>query len=343
VRRRIDAAFHKPAAASPDADRVEPMLHGGNAVAGAGAVADDAIADAGDEPLPADTDVEAEALPETPTRAERNEVAPDADIECVVILRPQQPVPTAALGVALSAKLAKPVRWLGRRGPMLPWQSVDAATSGPWAELAACLLLANRAGAATREEIDAFVRSISQVATGLPAAYTLPDVSAEAARAAALDRFCADLDVQIGLTILKGEVGQIAGTRLRGVAEAAGFSLTPAGQFDYVDETGSTLYSLQNHKQEPFTVESLRALATPGVVFLLDVPRVADPVRVFDQMRLAAKRITQTLEGVLVDDNRRVLTDASLAAIRGQVQATAAALREAHIDPGGPRALRLFG
>src|SRR5262252_2230864 len=99
------------------------------------------------------------------------------------------------------------------------------------------------------------------------------------------------------------------------------------------NETGATLFGLQNYKQEPFTAESLRALATPGVVFVLDVPRVADPVRAFDQMRLTAKRMTQTLEGTLVDDNRRALTDASLAAIRGQVQATAAALREAHIEP----------
>jgi FtsZ-interacting cell division protein ZipA len=64
---------------------------------------------------------------------------------------------------------------------------------------------------------------------------------------------------------------------------------------------------------------------------------------VFDQMRLAAKRLAKTLEAVLVDDNRRPLDDASLTAIRTQVQATAAALREANIDPGSPRALRLFG
>jgi hypothetical protein len=53
--------------------------------------------------------------------------------------------------------------------------------------------------------------------------------------------------------------------------------------------------------------------------------------------------MTQTLEGVLVDDNRRPLNDASLAAIRTQVQTTAAALTEANIDPGGARAVRLFG
>ena len=65
------------------------------------------------------------------------------------------------------------------------------------------------------------------------------------------------------------------------------------------------LYSLQNYRSEPFTADTLRLTSTPGAVFLLDVPRVADPVRVFDQMKLAAKRMTQTLDAALVDDNRR--------------------------------------
>ena len=195
-----------------------------------------------------------------------------------------------------------------------------------------------------RPDIEQFLRLGAQVGSEMAAKCDVPDAEDAAHRAEELDSFCADLDVQIGLTIVKGDLGQIAGTRLRGVAEASGFRLTPAGHFDYVqDETGKTLYSLQNFKQEPFTVEGLRTLSIPGVVFLLDVPRVAEPVRVFDQMRLVAKRMTQTFEGVLVDDNRRPLNDASLAAIREQVQATAEALRAAHIDPGGPRAMRLFG
>ena len=78
----------------------------------------------------------------------------------------------------------------------------------------------------------------------------------------------------------------------------------PAGHFDYCKKRPARRFiPSQNYKQEPFSVESLRTLSIPGIVFLLDVPRVADPVRVFDQMRLTAKRMTQTLEGVLVDDN----------------------------------------
>ncbi len=348
VRRRIDAAFRKPADTGPGEDRVEPMLGGNQTADDAGAMVDATDIDAGanqDEASPlADAPAAFDAARAAPSRTERGTLAPDPDIECVVMMRPAQAVPTAAFAGAFSAMSTRPVRWLGRRGPGLPWQELDATVSGPWQEIAACMLIANRAGAATRSDIDNFLRLAAQTAAGLPATCELPDAIAESARAEALDRFCADLDVQIGLTILKSDAGQIAGTRLRGVAEAAGFRLTPAGQFEYVqDETGAMLYALQNYKQEPFTVEGLRVLATPGIVLLLDVPRVADPVRVFDQMRMVAKRMTQTLEGVLVDDNRRPLNDTSLAAIRTQVQSTAGALGEANIDPGGPRAVRLFG
>ncbi len=103
------------------------------------------------------------------------------------------------------------------------------------------------------------------------------------------------------------------------------------------------LYTLQNVRNEPFTVETLRTSSTNGVVLVLDVPRVPDPLRAFDQMKLAAKRIAHTLDGELVDDNRRPLDDAALAAIRQQVQIAADALKACHIDPGSPRAQALFG
>src|SRR5450755_375432 len=348
VRRRIDAAFRKPGSTASDADRVEPMYNSNEDAVDAYGTVDtaDAAADGGADAAaePADMQAAMETVRAAPSRVERSAIAPDPDIECVVMLRPAQSVPTAALAGALSMPASRPVRWLGRRGPGLPWQVLDMTMSGPWQEIAACMLIANRSGAATRADAETFLRSAEQVAAGLPAACELPDALAEAARAEALDRFCADLDVQIGLTILKSDEGQIAGTRLRGVAEASGFRINAAGHFEYSqEETGAPLYTLQNYKQEPFSIESLRRTTTPGVVFLLDVPRVADPVRVFDQMRMVAKRMTQTLEGVLVDDNRRPITDTSLAGIRAQVQVTANALRDANIDPGGPRALRLFG
>jgi FtsZ-interacting cell division protein ZipA len=205
------------------------------------------------------------------------------------------------------------------------------------------MLLADRNGAASRAQLDTFVRIVGDIAPTLPAAFAPPQLAQELARAESLDRLCAELDIQIGLTVQMPEPASIAGTRLRGVAEAAGFRLAPGGRFELVHEdTGAVLYTLQNLRPDPFSPEMLRLTATNGVVFLLDVPRLADPVRVFDQMKLAARRMAATLGAEVVDDHRRLLDDAALATIREQVEAAAEALRAVHIEPGSARALALF-
>ena len=297
-------------------------------------------------PAPEPVAAAAAAMPPSAPRSAGGDrfLQPDPDIECVVTLQPARPVGAGALAAGLHARVGKPLRWFGRSTPGAPWQRLKSDTAGEFIELAACLLLADRAGAATRPLIDRFLRLVSELAAALPAAFVAPDAQQEVGRGEALDRVCGDLDVQIGLTLLKPGPAAIPGTRLRGVAEAAGFHLADSGRFECVQEdTGAVLYSLQNYRSEPFTVDNLRLTSTPGAVFLLDVPRVVDPVRVFDQMKLAAKRMTQTLDATLVDDNRRPLNDAALAAIRQQVQTTAAALKEIRVEPGSPRALALFG
>jgi FtsZ-interacting cell division protein ZipA len=373
VRRRIEETFGKPARAAAGeasagaSQRVEPTLAEVPAASvGPGISMSDppsGESDDGYEPplevqarLATDLAVDAPAdvpaplsTPAVPVvtkmaPADRNIAQPDPDIECVVTLQPARPVAAGALAGGLHARLGKPLRWFGRRNEGAQWQLLRSDTAGDFSEFAACLLLADRTGAASRPLLDGFVRLMGELARTLPAAYVAPETAAEAARAEALDRICADLDVQIGLTLLKTAPATIAGTRLRGVAEAAGFRLADSGTFEWAQEdTGSVLYALQNQRPEPFTAESLRAMATPGVVFLLDVPRVADPVRVFDQMKLVAKRMAQTLDATVVDDNRRPLDDAALNAIRDQIRATAGALREVNIEPGSPRALALFG
>ncbi len=376
IRRRISAAF-RPSDDSQHAtslgNRVEPTLRAAQDIADAeesarfvgteaGIDADDMprLASLPDEdstwsppvemvehdslqrdtaPLPA-----APASPRATGQADAGNPQPDRDIECIVVLQPATPLPAGALAAGLHARMGKRLRWFGRSAPGSPWTQLHSATPGEFVELAACLLLADRNGAASHAQLETFVRVMSELAPTLPAALSVPDVAAETDRAEALDRLCADVDVQIGLTVLKPEPVGIAGTRLRGVAEAAGFKLAAGGRFEWQqDDTGAVLYTLQNVRNEPFTVETLRASSTNGVVLVLDVPRVPDPLRAFDQMKLAAKRIAHTLDAELVDDNRRPLDDAALAAIRQQVQAAADALKACHIDPGSSRAQALFG
>ena len=373
VRRRIAEAFGGAtggagnAPAAPAGSRVEPTLRTDGESAGTrtGAVpayrppADDAGAPpfavpmdvvaprpADDAPPMAD---DAPLAAELPGAIARGGPAgslrePDPEIECVITLQPAKPVGVGALAAGLHARLGKRLRWFGRIQPEAPWQALAADTRGEFVEVAACLLLADRNGAASRAQIDTFVRVIGELAPLLPAAMSVPDPAAETGRAEALDRLCADVDVQIGLTVVKPDPASIPGTKLRGIAEAAGFRLATGGRFELLHEdTGAVLFTLQNLRNEPFTVDTLRLSATNGVVLVLDVPRVVDPPRTFDQMKLAARRLAQTLGAELVDDNRRLLDDTALAAIRKQVDAAAAALRECGIEPGSPRALALFG
>ncbi len=385
VRRRIDAAFRRPADGTPTGrtepgmPRIEPSLHAdadGPPESDDGASREgvpvlrpgDAPEDDGWKP-PVDyiahTDpdsqregAEADGTParDAAPKSERpasiaqtpgggdGQGRPDPDIECIVTLQPARPVGAGALAAGLHARVGKRLAWYGRAVPDGAWQRLASDSRGEFVELAACLLLVDRNGAASRPQLDTFVRVIGELAPLLPAAISVPDVGAEADRAEALDRLCADVDVQIGLTVVKADQDSIQGTRLRGVAEAAGFRLASGGRFELVaEDTGAVLYTLQNLRNEPFNVDTLRQSVTHGLVLVLDVPRVSDPARVFDQMKLAARRLAQQLGGELVDDNRRPLDDAALVAIRKQVNAAADALRASGIEPGSPRALELFG
>jgi hypothetical protein len=232
---------------------------------------------------------------------------PDPEIESVVALQPQVPVSANALAPGLHARLGKPLR------------------------------------SASSSQLEGFMRLLSDLAPTLPATFAAPSIDDEVARAEAPDRLFAELDMQIGITIQKTDGTPIAGTRLRGVAEAAGFRLAPNGRFEWVqEENGSVLYTLQNMSGEPFTLDGLRAASLNGIVFVLDVPCVNEPARAFDQMKMAAARLAHTVGGEMVDDNRRMLADDALAKIRAQVVAAAAALADVHIEPGSPRALKLF-
>jgi len=364
VRRKIEATFRKavdaPAGAAGSGQRLEPTLRKSSDAPPDATAAHrppseepasafqtpmeviehgDAVADVADEPA---------TVPGAIAHSVETEGSggrwPDPEIECIVTLQPAQPVAVGAFAAGLHARLGKRLRWFGRTAPGAPWQVLGTDTRGEFVELEACLLLADRNGAASRAQLDTFTRVMGDLAPHLPAAMSVPDVGAEAERAETLDRLCADVDVQVGLTVVISNAAGVPGTKLRGVAEAAGFRLSAGGKFEWLNEdTGAVQYSLQNLRNEPFTIDSLRLSATNGVVLVLDVPRVSDPPRTFDQMKLAAKRLALNLGGVVVDDNRRELDDAALAGIRKQVEAAASALRESGIEPGSPRALALFG
>jgi hypothetical protein len=373
MRRRVESQFtpHEDVLLGDDAKgaplRVEPSLrvtgldgdtvvgHGGAPAAGSASpaggdyVGDDAegasVAVAAAD-VPASRPAAAQALAGGAVAVAPAE-QPDADTELVVVFRLRAPMSSANFRADTRGEFGKALRWLGRRHTDEAWLPLhDDQQAFEIAEIAACLMLVDRDGPLSVAQLQTFLRMVVDRAGALPADVVLPKADEVLDKARALDRICADLDVQIGINLVKPEGAAqptIPGTRLRGVAEAAGFRLGNRGVFEYWSEdVDLPLFSLQSQRGESLSAESLRSLQPTGLTLLLDVPRTPDAVKAFDQMRAIAKRLAATLEAILVDDNRKPLSDAALGTIRSQVHETVAAMRASHIEPGSGRALRLF-
>ena len=192
----------------------------------------------------------------------------------------------------------------------------------------------------TEQELASFCQQVTRFAEEYNAAVSFPQRQQKLVAARELDRFCADVDVLIGINVVPRQA--IEGTRLRSFAESAGMQLEPDGAFHYLADSGNTLYSLMAADQMPFTLHTLLDNSFPALSLLFDVPRVAGGAEVFDRAIQFARQLAAEFDSQLVDDNRRVLTDVGLARIREQLQQIYGSMDDRGIAPGSVAALRLF-
>ncbi len=267
----------------------------------------------------------------------------DSVIDYVVDVYPPRPQDGADLHqqlLTLSAGWRKRVLAAGFDAASGDW--VDAGHGRDFPQLRFALQMLNRAGCVEHGQLTAFRDAVLAWAQGLQADAKCLDTSEAHAMALELDRFCADVDIAIGVNVVAAEATPFPGTQIRALAEAAGLKLEPDGVFYAHDEDGEVLYTLDNHEPTRFVPEQITTLHTSGVTFLLDVPRVRTATAAFDEMLESARTFAAALNGVLVDDNRAALSAAAIDKIRGQLRAIVAKMEASQIAPGSARALRLF-
>ena len=238
-------------------------------------------------------------------------------------------------------RLNKPVHWVGFNEKKREWQRLTPDAELELRRLRVGLQLVNRLGPVSEGDLVIFTNAMQALADELMAVADMPP-SNVLDQAAEIDRFCAAVDLEIGLNLVS-RGSAFPGTKIRALSEAAGMVLGADGLFTRYDDAGRAQFSLQNFESTPFSPDALRNLTTHGLTFLLDVPRVDHGERVFMQMTEVAKRFADTLQGALVDDNRQPLSDSQLDHIRrefiGKPQATMASFG---LAAGSPQALRLF-
>ncbi|MBA0915949.1 MAG: cell division protein ZipA C-terminal FtsZ-binding domain-containing protein [Nitrosospira sp.] len=239
----------------------------------------------------------------------------------------------------------KPVHWLGQRDSGASWEEITVEINeggGGYTKLKGCLQMVDRSGPVSEVNLSEFFDMVKNFSTHMNAIADLPDIRHAHAQAVALDQFCAEVDVMVSINIISKDGGAFTGTKIHALAEASGLKLETEGAFSYRDESGAVLFSLNNFDSAPFLPDNMRTFTTHGVTFLLDVPRVKNGERVFDQMMHLAGIFSTTLGGMLVDDNRISLTDSGIVKIKQHLGSMQDMMRARNILAGGEISLRLF-
>jgi hypothetical protein len=187
--------------------------------------------------------------------------------------------------------------------------------------------LSDRGGPLRADELEQFQQWVSETAARLGAMIDWSGMQSPLTRAAELDAFCAEVDVQIGVNLVG--VVPLPETKVRGLAEAAGFKREDDGVFRRRDEQGGE-------------VLALRQSAPVAISLLYDVPRVSREAAAFGMMMHCARTMAKSLDARIVDDNGRLLDDSMQGTILSSLGTIHARMEAADMPAGGALAQRVF-
>lgn len=311
---------------------------------------DDAAPVADSDSPPAEVADSAAAEPSRPapapeTNGQRADLKPesplDGEIEYIARLRYGQPmVLTFAALLDNLRRISKPIRLLGRRADG-DWEPVLAHASRTYDTVELGLLLADRSGPASEVQLDTFCRRLYEFAAEHGGAVSCQDKTAALERAKALDTFCAEVDMLIGLNVISESGLDFSSRVIQEQVAAAGLIQGADGRYGLRDETGQLVFTLAPHDEPPDTSEH-DGQGGVGLGLLFDVPRVAHGLEAFDRMARLGFDLAQRMDGQLVDDGGRRVSRESLAKDRKYLEAIYDHMVQRGIPAGGERALRLF-
>lgn len=308
-------------------------------------------------------------LPETDEPRLRIEVEPVAEAPAVRPMAPQTPTPASAAAPApydelieyrvrlggdgvlanafadafnRSRALGKAVRWAGLPVGATQWEELQPWRDVHYQQVLVTMQLADRNGAVELEQLSALCELLKATAQVHGLRVACDDTAEALERAQAIDHFCVDVDVLIGLNVMARGEGAVNLARIVGEAIGNGMVLGADGVFQLIDSRGEPLYTLCNHDAEPFSEVVEEGQTSQGVTLQFDVPRVPDGLKVFDGMVAFGRKLANEVGGILVDDNLRPLTDSGIEKIRSQLAQIYERMEARGVPSGSRRALRLF-
>ncbi len=231
-------------------------------------------------------------------------------------------------------EIHKPITWVAYDSSMEEWRFIYKGVSDfPIEHLRVNLQLCNRSGAATPEDMDAFEDFLEALALKWKAEWDVSDAPVEEI-AHSMDRFCAEVDLEIIIRVLSEK--SFNRDTLRSWAEGQGMEYqNQTGDYVLFHSGGGLCYRVEIAAQAGESIKSVN--------FVLDVPCTAHGDEVFNVMVKDAQSFAAQVEGTLVDDKNTPLLPMQLENIAAQfVALPQGKMAEIGIPAGSPQALRLF-
>lgn len=265
-----------------------------------------------------------------PARPQRPDWVEDPLLDCVLELRCAH----AADGVAV-IDAASPLLRLdcGLPVSVVAW---DARTEqwvvpdrfGFYSELLAAIQIATRQRVLGDIEASKFIAAVQQAAVTLDADFDPPELPRLRQRAAQLRQTIERFDVQIGLTLEPGE-GAWNPLQVQKAAQAARLDADGAQHWRRRGDGGEPMFALRLTPQHKLQLE-------------LDVPLAPPATQPLQAMFTTASELAALLNARVVDDHGRPIAPGSIEAIERPLRALYEDMRAVDIEPGSPRARRLF-
>lgn len=199
--------------------------------------------------------------------------------------------------------------------------------------------LANRSGPLNEIEYSEFMTKVEHLAENLNGSAEFPEMTNEVARARELDAFASAHDARLQFYVCaRTEAGWPGDTALQ-QALALGWQQTATASQLVLPCEGGALLHLQLVAADGHDAIGAdpRALAVG-----FDAPRVAEQAQPFARLREMSASLAQALDGVVTDEQGRVLNDAALDTIAGELQTLYTALDRYGFPAGSAQAQRLF-
>jgi FtsZ-interacting cell division protein ZipA len=283
-------------------------------------------------------------LPDSPDDLDESCTTLETGTDYIAVMFASAPLHTGAFEPLWQRRFdfGKKLQVCGVRAAGASWENVVAESPLSYDTLRFALQLADRNGAVSKARLEDFRDLMRDLAELAQAEINLPDTEEAANIARQLDEFCAEVDQMIGLNILPSGGNLLMGSDIARVAYRHGLILQADGAFHLLDANGRPLFMLSNFDETPFLPDELEETPVIGLSLQLDVPRVEQPTRRFDELARLAHAIGADLGAAVVDDHRMELGDTAIAMIRSQVAAIEKKMLAYPITPGSTLARRLF-